>query len=183
MCAVALIYMGGVGDSPEQYLYRRHMYDIFRRRPLNNKNILGVDGGMCPRCACTCAKFSWLKVLLTESLDQDHSAVNTRISVTAAPSKTSRSVKKKDLVQGCAQCVRNSVLFNRHLTIASIWRRRSNKQKKRLITAKRSPPAVQHLCKLPRNSWLLSVWRPHVHTCTRSKRRVTLTCSAQGCLS
>lgn len=61
-----------------------------------------------------------LKVLLIESLGQDHSAINTHVSVIAAPSKTSRSVKKRDFAQGYVECVQKSMLFNRHLTIASI---------------------------------------------------------------
>lgn len=70
----------------------------------------------------TCVTVSWLQVLLIE--------FGSRPFITA-PSETRRSVKKRDLAQGCAEGTQKSVLFNRCLTMASIWRQRSNKQEKK----------------------------------------------------
>lgn len=135
---------------------------------------------MHPQCACTCVTVSRLKVLLIESLGLHHSAVNARISVIAAPSKNQQ--EERFSVQKTVQNARKKACY---LIVASPQLQYEDTEaisrKKRLITAKRSPPAEQHLCKLPRKSWLLSVWRPRA--CTRSGRCVTLTCSAPGCLS
>lgn len=174
MCAVALIYTECDGDFfgavslPSARLW-------FMRPVKKETNTSSV--GMHPQCACACVTFRWMKVLLIESLGQDHSAINTHISVIAAPSKTSRSVKKRDFAQGCVECVQKSMLFNRHLTIASIWRQRSNKQEKK---GSLLPSALPARTNIYANSHANPDFfqsdvraRVHVHTCVTPLQAVS----------
>lgn len=71
-----------------------------------------------------------LKVLLIESLGWDSSSIKLTFLSSLWHQKPA-GLSKRDLAKGCAEFMQKSVLFNRRLTIASIWRHRSNKQEKK----------------------------------------------------